>query len=718
MAERVSMPSVLIVGSGPAGLFAACELKRHGVMPRIVEKRLAPHHETRGTALQPAVLDIVERAGLIEPFLNAGVHIKHSELMGPGMRPIMNADFGGVGCRYEFQCSQPQWRTEQILRDHLAARGVKVEYGAEVTAIEPGPETLRVTLDVGGRTEVATPHYLLGAGGAHDITRHSMNEHLVGETYSGRYVVADVKLGLAIPPETARIVIGAGGFVLFAPLPDSRWLIFVSRDPADARDDPPTAAELAAMVNALVGADVGLSDLRWVSYFKMHRREAESLGDGRRFLLGDAGHMSSPLGGEGINAAFMDAADIAWKLALVVRGAAKPSLLASYAIERGMADRHALEVSNDIHGHITALVAAYRDGGGTETRAVDRGRNRCGGAQTVDARRFLCREPARRAGGSDRRRARTGPSLSRYPPAQGRTPLPHRVRRGAGFGEDARALGRPGHNDRRVSRRVRRGEGRRARRRRRPRPAGWLHRLPRRPRRRDDDGRARRASRELSHSRRGMKTRIGLTLAAVVFIADAALALERPAPPQVEFGDLYADVELQRIFPDSKEFADATAKSPPDDILALYRAERPLTPEALKRFVVEHFTLPAEPAASVVASGPAPIRQHIDELWPILTRDTPTAPPYSSLLPLPRAYVVPGGRFRELYYWDSYFTMLGLAESGRSDLLEDMVQNFAASHRRLRPHPERDAVLLPHPLAAAVLLRHGRAARSGRLCGG
>src|SRR5271157_5650834 len=364
MSEPSSMPSVLIVGSGPAGLFAACELARHGVKPRIVEQRLAPHHETRGTALQPAVLEIVARAGLIEPFLSAGVHIKHSQVTGPGMRPITSADFGGVGCRYEFQCSQPQWQTEQILRDHLAAGGVKVEYGAEVTAIEPGPETLAGTLDVGGRTEVVKPHYLLGAGGAHSITRHSMNERLAGETYGGRYVVADVKLGLTVPPETARIVVGAAGFVLFAPLPDSRWLIFVSRDPADGRDNPPTAAELGAMINTRVSADVGLSDLRWVSYFKMHRREAESLGDGRRFLLGDAGHMSSPLGGEGINAAFMDAADSAWKLALVVRGAAKPSLLASYAIERGMADRHALEVSNDIHSHVTALVAAYRDGGG------------------------------------------------------------------------------------------------------------------------------------------------------------------------------------------------------------------------------------------------------------------------------------------------------------------------------------------------------------------
>jgi 2-polyprenyl-6-methoxyphenol hydroxylase-like FAD-dependent oxidoreductase len=358
-----AMPSVLIVGSGPAGLFAACELARHGVKPRIVEQRLAPHHETRGTALQPAVLDIVDRAGLIEPFLSAGVHVKHTQVMGPGMRPIATADFGGLGCRYEFQCSQPQWQTEQILRDHLAACGVKVEYGAEVTAIDPGAETLRVKLDVGGRTEVVEPHYLLGAGGAHGITRHSMNEHLVGETYEGRYVVADVKIGLAIPPETARIVVAAGGFVLFAPLPEDRRLLFVSRDPADTREVPPTAAELGAMVNALVSADVGLSDLRWVSYFKMHRREAERLGDGRRFLLGDAGHMSSPLGGEGINAAFMDAADIAWKLALVVRGAAKPSLLASYAIERGMADRHALEVSNDIHTQILALAASYREQG-------------------------------------------------------------------------------------------------------------------------------------------------------------------------------------------------------------------------------------------------------------------------------------------------------------------------------------------------------------------
>jgi 6-methylpretetramide 4-monooxygenase / 4-hydroxy-6-methylpretetramide 12a-monooxygenase len=146
-------------------------------------------------------------------------------------------------------------------------------------------------------------------------------------------------------------------------LPDDRWLIFVNRDEAETESELPTAAELGAILNARSGIDVRLSDLRWVSQFKMHKRVVERLSDGRRFLLGDAAHMSSPLGGEGLNEALMDAADIAWKLALVVRRGAKPSLLDSYAIERGLADRHVLEVSDEVHNLVMGLVAMC-DGGG------------------------------------------------------------------------------------------------------------------------------------------------------------------------------------------------------------------------------------------------------------------------------------------------------------------------------------------------------------------
>ena len=357
-------PTVLIVGTGPAGLFAACELVRHGVKPRIVERRLAPHHEARGTALQPAVLEIIDRAGLVEPFLRAGVRIKQVRLLGPGLREIAAVKFAGIGCKYEFQCSLPQWRTEAILRDHLENLGVKIEYGTEVKSIEDDPDGLRVMLDAGGRSELVTAAYVLGAGGARSVTRHSMQEHLEGETYDGRYIVADLKLDLPYPPERGRVIVGPTGFVLVSPLPDDRWLIFVNRDEADTRRELPTADELDALLGGRAGVDVGVHDLRWVSYFNMHNRAAERLSDGRRFLLGDAGHLSSPLGGEGINAAFMDAADIAWKLALVVRGAAKPSLLNSYAIERGAADHHALAVSDEIHGLVIDLVTKC-DGGRT-----------------------------------------------------------------------------------------------------------------------------------------------------------------------------------------------------------------------------------------------------------------------------------------------------------------------------------------------------------------
>ena len=148
-------------------------------------------------------------------------------------------------------------------------------------------------------------------------------------------------------------------------------------------------------------------------------------------------------------------------------------------------------------------------------------------------------------------------------------------------------------------------------------------------------------------------------------------------PPQVLFKDLFVAVQTQGIYPDGKTFVDAVPRSPPAEILKAYHATAPTSPDALKQFVAEHFSLPPEATSGTSPPSRVSVVAHIDQLWDQLTRRTPAAPPYSSMLPLPYPYVVPGGRFRELYYWDSYFTMLGLAESGRQDLLTDMVRDFA-----------------------------------------
>ncbi len=150
-----------------------------------------------------------------------------------------------------------------------------------------------------------------------------------------------------------------------------------------------------------------------------------------------------------------------------------------------------------------------------------------------------------------------------------------------------------------------------------------------------------------------------------------------PDPPQVLFKDLFVAVQTEAIYQDGKAFADAVPDAAPEVILAQYHAAHPESPAALERFVEAHFALPAEVIPPASAPERVPIVEHIDRLWDSLTRRTTSAPPYSSLLPLPRPYVVPGGRFREIYYWDSYFTMLGLVESNRRDLAENMVDDFA-----------------------------------------
>ena len=150
-----------------------------------------------------------------------------------------------------------------------------------------------------------------------------------------------------------------------------------------------------------------------------------------------------------------------------------------------------------------------------------------------------------------------------------------------------------------------------------------------------------------------------------------------PQPPSIVFRGLFEEVQRSGIFPDSKTFADATPNDSPAQILAAYARERAAAGFELRGFVQKHFTIPVTADTAYVSDARDNVCAHIDGLWGVLTRGPDMPATGSSLLPLPHRYVVPGGRFREAYYWDSYFTMLGLEASGRHDLVLEMIGNFA-----------------------------------------
>src|ERR671921_446167 len=352
--------AVLIIGAAPSGLFAASELARHGVDVRLVEREVRPHHQARATAIQPGTLEILDSVGLLPPFLEASERVRRVRVYGPDMFEIGGLDFDGIDCRCEFQCSLPQYETQRILEAHLASLGGEVERGITATKVESDGGDVSVELvHADGRVETVHPGIVIGAGGAHSVTRHSMSEHLEGSTYQGQFLVADIAMEAPVPRDQGNFFCGPDGMMLLAPLPGGRWLTFQD---LEEEVQAVSAEEIVARTEVRIGGRSQPTDVAWFSPFRMHRRIVSRLEDGRRFLIGDAAHLSSPFGGEGLNSGLHDGYDLAWKLALVLQGHAPRSLLDDYAAERAIADRHVLDVSDDVHTGIIGIADAVREG--------------------------------------------------------------------------------------------------------------------------------------------------------------------------------------------------------------------------------------------------------------------------------------------------------------------------------------------------------------------
>ena len=327
---------VIIVGAGPTGLALALFLAKAGVRARIIDKNSGPGQASRAMAVQARTLEFYRQLGFANEVVDKGIPIETLHLRGTGHEAVeINIrDFGEGLSPYPFILSFPQDDHERLLGEHLNRQGIIVEWGTELTELSNLDDCVRATLSKNGTEEKCTAEYVCGCDGAHSAVRQSLNFSFPGGTYHQIFYVADVEAtGAAAENHRFSICFGAGEISLVLPVRSTGMNRLIGPVPEALRGrDPITVEDIRPFVEKL--SQIHIQKVNWFSTYRVHHRVADHFQTGRVFISGDAGHIHSPVGGQGMNTGIGDAVNLAWKLAAVVQGRAAPSLLDTYEIER------------------------------------------------------------------------------------------------------------------------------------------------------------------------------------------------------------------------------------------------------------------------------------------------------------------------------------------------------------------------------------------------
>lgn len=377
-ATRSDGPDVLIIGAGPTGLTLAAQLRTFGVRLRIIERLLDRAHESRALAVQARSLEVMQSLGLADTLVARGNTSARVVIhLASGTRVDARLDdIGAMDTRFPYILFVSQAETEAVLGEHLAGAGVAVERGVELIGFQAGEDDVACTLRHGdGRLETVRTRYLVGCDGAHSTVRGGAAIPFEGGPYPQDFVLGDVEVDGTLEAGVVNAFGGRQGIALFFPLgrPTTWRLIGIeaerqdetsadtgtSPEPTPTSPAPTTSAlslgELEAVAQAASGQRLRLHDPAWLARFRLHHRQATQYRSGRVILAGDAAHIHSPVGAQGMNTGIQDAWNLGWKLALVTRGAADPALLDTYEAERWPVGRFLLRNTDRLFSGVVAV---------------------------------------------------------------------------------------------------------------------------------------------------------------------------------------------------------------------------------------------------------------------------------------------------------------------------------------------------------------------------